>query len=90
MAMTWPGPQPGQVVVSAFDAAGQPVGPPLRYQGDWALFHALDAAHLQKQGDMRYLASFDFSGHEVKLPIQPASLKNPFLNGEVRRFRCPR
>jgi type VI secretion system protein ImpL len=90
MAMTWPGPQPGQVVVSAFDTAGQPVGPPLRYQGDWALFHALDAAHLQKQGDVRYLASFDFSGHAVKLPIQPASLKNPFLNGEVRRFRCPR
>jgi type VI secretion system protein ImpL len=39
---------------------------------------------------VRYLASFDFSGHAVKLPIQPASLKNPFLNGEVRRFRCPR
>lgn len=90
MAMTWPGPQPGHVVVSAFDKSGQPVGTPLTYNGDWAFFHALDAAHLQKQGDLQYLANFDFAGHAVKLPIQPASLKNPFLNGEVRRFRCPR
>ncbi|MFC0396979.1 type VI secretion system membrane subunit TssM [Paraburkholderia rhizosphaerae] len=89
-AMTWPGPQPGRVTVSAFDTAGQPVGAPLQYQGDWAFFHALDAAHLQKQGDLRYLASFDFAGHVAQLPIQPASLKNPFLNAEVRRFRCPR
>ncbi|CAB3770065.1 type VI secretion system membrane subunit TssM [Paraburkholderia solisilvae] len=88
-AMTWPGPQPGRVVISAFDTAGQPVGAPLQYQGDWALFHALDAAHLQKQGDLRYVASFDFGGHVVQLPLQPASLTNPFLNGEVRRFRCP-
>lgn len=90
MAMMWPGPQPGHVVVSAFDKSGQPVGTPLTYNGDWAFFHALDAAHLQKQGDLQYLANFDFGGHVVKLPIQPASLKNPFLNGEARRFRCPR
>ena len=89
MSMTWPGPQPGHVVVSAFDASGQPVGAPLKYDGDWAFFHALDAGHLQKQGDLRYLASFDFAGHPAKLPIQPASLENPFLNDEVRRFRCP-
>jgi type VI secretion system protein ImpL len=90
VAMTWPGPQPGRVTVSAFDTAGRPVGTPLQYQGDWALFHALDAARLQKQGDLRLLASFDFDGHFARLPIQPASLKNPFLNLEVRRFRCPR
>jgi type VI secretion system protein ImpL len=90
MTMTWPGPQPGHVVVTAFDTSGQPVGAPLKYDGDWAFFHALDAAHLQKQGDLHYLASFDFDGHTVKLPIQPASLENPFLNGEVREFRCPR
>ncbi|MGF6793010.1 type VI secretion system membrane subunit TssM [Paraburkholderia sp. 35.1] len=90
MMMTWPGPQPGHVVVSAFDTSGQPVGTPLKFNGDWAFFHALDAARLQKQSDLRYLATFDFGGHAVKLPIAPASLKNPFLNDEVRRFRCPR
>jgi type VI secretion system protein ImpL len=89
-AMTWPGPQPGHVVITAFDEANHPLGAPLRFDGDWAFFHALDAGHLQKQGDVRFMASFDFDGHTVKLPIQPASLKNPFLNDEVRRFRCPR
>jgi type VI secretion system protein ImpL len=88
--MTWPGPQPGRVVFSAFDTAGQPIGTPLQYQGEWALFHALDAAHLQKQDDLHFIANLDFGGHTVQLPIQPASLKNPFLNGEVRRFRCPK
>jgi type VI secretion system protein ImpL len=89
-AMTWPGPQPGHVVLSAFDGSGHPVGAPLRFDGDWAFFHALDAGHLQKQGDQRYLASFDFAGHSATLAIRPASLRNPFLNDEVRRFRCPR
>jgi type VI secretion system protein ImpL len=89
-AMTWPGPEPGHVVIRAFDGSSHPVGAPLRFDGDWAFFHSLDAGHLQKQGDLGYLASFDFDGHTVKLPMQAASLKNPFLNDEVRRFRCPR
>jgi type VI secretion system protein ImpL len=78
------------VSVSAFDVAGRPLGTPLRFDGEWAFFHALDAARLQKQGDLRYLATFDFDGHALKLPIQPASLRNPFDSNEVRRFRCPR
>ena len=90
VAMAWPGPQPGHVSVSAFDVAGRPLGTPLRFDGEWAFFHALDAARLQKQGDLRYLATFDFDGHALKLPIQPASLRNPFDSNEVRRFRCPR
>jgi type VI secretion system protein ImpL len=90
MQMTWPGPQPGHAVVSAFDASGRTVGTPLKFDGDWALFHALDAGHLQKQGELRYLATFDFGGHAAKLPVAPASLKSPFLSDAVRRFRCPR
>lgn len=89
-AMTWPGPQPGHVVISAFDGSNHPLGTPYKFDGDWALFHALDAGRLQKQGELRFMASFDFGGHEVKLPIQPASLRNPFADDAVRRFRCPR
>ncbi|WP_414441642.1 type VI secretion system membrane subunit TssM [Burkholderia sp. 22PA0106] len=89
-AMVWPGPQPGHVVISAFDASNHPVGTPLRFDGDWAWFHALDAGHVQKQGDLRVVASFTFDGHAVGLPIQPASLRNPFQSDAVRRFRCPR
>lgn len=89
-ALTWSGPQPGHVVISAFDGSNHALGTPLRFDADWAFFHALDAGHLQKQADLRYLASFDFDGHTLKLPLQPVSLKNPFLDDEVRRFRYPR
>jgi type VI secretion system protein ImpL len=88
--MAWPGPQPGHVVLSAFDSSNHPLGAPLHFDGDWAFFHALDAGHLQKQSDLRFVASFDFGGHAVRLPLQAASLRHPFLNDEVRRFRCPR
>ncbi|MEX3899867.1 type VI secretion system membrane subunit TssM [Paraburkholderia sp. BR10954] len=90
MQMSWPGPQPGHVVVSAFDASGRAVGAPLKFDGEWAFFHALDAGHLQKQSELRYLATFDFGGHAAKLSVAPASLKSPFGSDAVRRFRCPR
>jgi len=87
MAMKWPGPKPGLVTVSAWDAAGNLLST-FSYQGDWAFFHALDAARLQKQSDLRYLATFDFGGHVAKVVILAGSLKNPFLNQAVHRFRC--
>jgi type VI secretion system protein ImpL len=86
-AMKWPGPQPGQVSIAAYDSAGTLLSS-FDYQGDWAFFHALQSAHLQKQSDLRYLASFDFGGHAVKLTLQAGSLKNPFLDTTVQRFRC--
>ena len=87
MAMKWPGPQPGHVTVSAWDASGTLLST-FDYQGDWAFFRALQAAHLQKQSDLRFLATFNFGGHVAKLVIQAGNLKNPFLNTEVQRFRC--
>ena len=87
MAMKWPGPQPGHVTVSAWDASGTLIST-FDYQGDWAFFRALQAAHLQKQSDLRFMATFDFGGHMAKLVIQADNLKNPFLNTEVQRFRC--
>ena len=46
------------------------------------------AANLQRQSDLRYLASFNFGGHVAKLTVQADNLKNPFLNNAVQRFRC--
>lgn len=87
MAMKWPGPTPGQVKVSAWDAAGNLLSS-YDYQGDWAFFHALQAAHLSRQSDLRYQARFDFGGQAVQLVVQASNLKNPFLNTQVQRFRC--
>jgi type VI secretion system protein ImpL len=87
MAMKWPGPTPGQVKVSAWDAAGNLLSS-YDYQGDWAFFHALQAAQLSRQSDLRYQAHFDFGGQAVQLVVQASNLKNPFLNTQVQRFRC--
>lgn len=86
-AMKWPGPQPGRVSISAYDTAGALLSS-FDYQGDWAFFRALQAAHLQKQSDLRFLASFNFGGHMAKVIVQASNLKNPFLDTEVQRFRC--
>lgn len=88
VAMKWPGPKPGQVTLSAQDASGNPL-PDVDYQGDWAWFHALDAANLQAQGDLRIVARFRVGGHVVPVTIQPANLRHPFADTRVRRFRCP-
>jgi type VI secretion system protein ImpL len=87
MAMKWPGPQPGHVAVSAWDASGNLLST-FDYQGDWAFFRALQAASLQKQSDLNYVATFNFGGKSARLTIQASNLKNPFLNTEVQRFRC--
>jgi len=87
MAMKWPGPTPGQVKVSAWDTSGNLLSS-YDYQGDWAFFHALQAARLSRQSDLRYQAHFDFGGQAVQLVVQASNLKNPFLNTQVQRFRC--
>ena len=87
MAMKWPGPTPGQVKVSAWDTSGNLLSS-YDYQGDWAFFHALQAAQLSRQSDLRYQAHFDFGGQAVQLVVQASNLKNPFLNTQVQRFRC--
>lgn len=88
VAMHWPGPAPGLVTLGAKDRGGQPVGAPLRIQGDWAWFHALDAAHLKRLDELHFQARFDVGGHQVTLQIQPASLIHPFLFQGVHAFRC--
>jgi len=87
LAMKWPGPQPGHMTISAWDKSGRAL-PSLTYQGDWAFFRALQAASVQRQGDLRYLASFRFAGAIATLIIQPSSLKNPFGDTGIQRFRC--
>jgi len=86
-AMKWPGPQPGQASVAAYDAAGNLISS-VDYQGDWAFFRALQAAGLARQSDLRYTATFNFGGHAAKVTLQANNLKNPFLSTDVQRFRC--
>jgi type VI secretion system protein ImpL len=86
-AMKWPGPQPGQVSIAAYDTAGNLISS-ADYQGDWAFFRALQAANLSKQSDLRFTVTFNFGGRAAKVMLQANNLKNPFLNSDMQRFRC--
>ncbi|WP_426285252.1 type VI secretion system membrane subunit TssM [Luteibacter sp. E-22] len=88
VAMQWPGPKPGLTRISAWDTSGNPL-PVLEYPGDWGLFHALDAASLQRRTETRFGASFGFGATHANVDIEAASLRNPFSDNSVRRFRCP-
>jgi type VI secretion system protein ImpL len=87
VTMKWPGPQPGRVSISAYDTAGNLLTT-FDYRGDWAFFRALQAASLQKQSDLRFVASFNFGGHVAKVTLQANNLKNPFLSNALSSFRC--
>jgi type VI secretion system protein ImpL len=87
VSMKWPGPNPGRVSISAYDPAGTLLTT-FDYRGDWAFFRALQAANLQKQSDLRFVASFNFGGHVAKVTIQANNLKNPFLSNALSSFRC--
>ncbi len=87
MAVTWPGPTPGQVSISAFDAAGAPLGA-LQFQGDWALFRALQAGALEARSDLDYVLHLDLGGHPTALPLQARNLRHPFNDADLARFRC--
>jgi len=87
VGMKWPGPTPGRVSISAYDPAGTLLTT-FDYHGDWAFFRALQAANLQKQSDLRFVASFNFGGHVAKVTIQANNLKNPFLSNALSSFRC--
>lgn len=87
VAMKWPGSAPGRVSISAYDPAGTLLTT-FDYHGDWAFFRALQAANLQKQSDLRFVASFNFGGRVAKVTIQANNLKNPFLSNALSSFRC--
>jgi type VI secretion system protein ImpL len=85
--MRWPGPHPGQVSVAAYDDSGTLISR-FDYQGDWAFFHVLQAAHLQRKSDLLFPAQFNFGGKTVTITVKASNLVNPFLNTVVQNFRC--
>ncbi|KQQ83773.1 type VI secretion protein [Xanthomonas sp. Leaf131] len=87
MPMIWPGPVPGHVSIAAFGADGVALGT-LDYQGDWALFRALQAGHLENPSDLRFVASFALGGHDVQVPLRAGNLRHPFLDSDVQHFAC--
>lgn len=86
--MHWPGTGVARTVVSAWDAEGHPL-PMLDYPGEWGWFRALDAAHLERRTETRFEATFEPGGRAVRVEIAAMSLRHPFADAAVHRFRCP-
>lgn len=85
--MKWPGPQPGRASVAGYDASGTLLAK-FEFQNDWAFFRILQAGKLQRESEVRYVATYDFGGKQARVTIQATNLKNPFLKPELQGFRC--
>jgi type VI secretion system protein ImpL len=85
-SVAWPGPKPGVAGVTFWEPAG---GRPNRtFPGPWAWFRLLDASQAQRQSDVRYLITFERDGHSARVPIEAASVRNPFGKQTLQQFRC--
>jgi type VI secretion system protein ImpL len=83
---SWPGPNPGAAAASFEDRSGG--HPNVSFQGPWALFRLLDAAHLQSTTDVRFNMYFDMGGHVAQFALEADSIRNPFGQRQLRAFRC--
>jgi type VI secretion system protein ImpL len=87
VAMTWPGPSPGQATITFEDRNG--TRPNAVEQGPWAVFRLLDKATVEAQSDTTYLVTFNLGGRQAKLLLQAASSRNPFgSNNVLQGFGC--
>ena len=86
IAMTWPGPSPGQAAISIEGKTGDK--PNIVEQGSWALYRLLGKAEIQVQSETRFLATFSLGGKSVRLIVQASSARNPFARDLLHGFDC--
>jgi type VI protein secretion system component VasK len=64
------------------------VGPALRFDKPWALFRLLDRATVTRNSDTSFSAAFSVEGRNAEVDIQANSVRNPFAQPDLFRFRC--
>jgi type VI secretion system protein ImpL len=83
--VSWPGARP--VGAATFEERGgmrvNIVG-----EGTWAWFRLLDQVQVNAQSDVTYVVTFARGGHEAKVTLEAASVRNPFGKQELQQFRC--
>jgi type VI secretion system protein ImpL len=84
---SWPGQSAGPAAVTFEMRAGG--RPNAAYQGAWAWFRLLDNAHVSPETEVRSDVTFAKDGHEAKVRLEAATIRNPFHDRDVlRQFRC--
>jgi type VI secretion system protein ImpL len=84
--LKWPS-DAAQQVVATFDTGAGP-GASLVFDGPWAIFRMLDAAGLTSATEVRHRVSLGAGGHSAQLMLEATSIRNPFRNSGIARFRC--
>lgn len=84
--MSWPGGSAGQAAFAFEERAGG--GPSAVKQGPWAWFRALDQAQVRRDSDTRVFVTFGAGTHSMRVVLEAASIRNPFVRDELAGFRC--
>jgi type VI secretion system protein ImpL len=84
--MTWPGTAAGQVAIAFEERGGG--GPSVVKQGPWAWFRALEQAQVRRDSDTRVSITFAAGTHSMRVVLDAASVRNPFVRDELAGFRC--
>ena len=87
VSMVWPGTGGvGQATVAFEEKGGS--GPSAVKQGPWAWFRALDTAQIKRDSDTRMEITFSAGAHSMRLILDAASIRNPFVRDELAGFHC--
>jgi type VI secretion system protein ImpL len=84
--VTWPGSDRNQSALTFDDRAGS--HPVVVFDGAWAWFRVIDAAQMQRETDVRHVLTFVKDGHQARLRLDAASVRNPYGKQELQQFRC--
>jgi type VI secretion system protein ImpL len=58
------------------------------FEGPWAWFRLLDVADLERETDVSYALRFRMGGHQARVRLEAASIRNPFSGAELQNFQC--
>ncbi len=85
-AAKWPSDANEQLVVT-FDTGTGP-GPSKVYDGPWSVFRFIDDAALAPRTDTRFLLTVTAGGQTARLLLDASSIRNPFADPVLAKFRC--
>ena len=85
-AAKWPGKSPGPAAVT-FEVPGGG-RPNLVAHGPWAWFRLLQSARIERETDVRHVVAFSRDGVDVRVRLDAASIRHPFGDNALQRFRC--
>ncbi len=87
-ALTWPTLGESELKVKFYGLNRETVFE--TFNGDWALFRALDHARLRQVGRTnKYQLVFSADAHRAEYDLMPDSIENPFRTPSLLSYHCP-